>query len=187
MTDYPYTSGDLLEKRNTYFYTPYAGAAFMYAWRCRRNEISSTTVKPVSVPSEETPTGQLISKLISMMERGTLGADEWLKVDKLLQRFEVSKRLHEEYNSNWRPVNPNCFHNMEIYLRFAELMDLAYQSSAKLQYLNSLLKSLDTLSSLVGRIDKSQFTRLLHLISHERNYVDNIAMKLNINIGAEDA
>jgi methionyl-tRNA formyltransferase len=36
MTDYPYASGDLLEKRNTYFYTPYAGADFLLAWRLQR-------------------------------------------------------------------------------------------------------------------------------------------------------
>ena len=187
MKDYPYASGDLLERRNTYFYTPYEGVDFLYAWRRQRYETSSTKAMLIGATSEKTPTGQLISDLISSLSRGKSEVYEWLQIDKLLQRFEVTKRLHDEYSSSWRPVDPTCFHNVDIYLCFAELMDLAYQSSAKLQYLNAILKSLDTISSLVRKMDENQVNRLVRLISNERNYVENIAIKMKLTVCQGDS
>ena len=39
MNLYPYTTGDLLEKPNTYFYAQYHGQNFLNAWKAEREEI----------------------------------------------------------------------------------------------------------------------------------------------------
>ena len=39
---YEYSSGDLLEDRNTYFYTLFRGKSFLSAWQEKRDALSAT-------------------------------------------------------------------------------------------------------------------------------------------------
>ena len=182
MNLYSYGTGNRLEARNTYFYSPFFGRDLFACWKLQRDGAFLKAGNSSSCPSEEKPSGQLMARLVSGLSRGIAGSAEWLLIDKLLQRFEVTKRLHGEYNSNWRPVDPADYHDMENYLRFAELMDLAYQSSDKLQYLNAFLKSLDTLTALVDRLDAQQLNRLKQLTGSERDYVENLALKVGVTL-----
>jgi hypothetical protein len=48
---YPYASGDLIKKRNTYFYTPFRGPAFLAAWKEDRDSRLSRLGPPQPAPS----------------------------------------------------------------------------------------------------------------------------------------
>jgi len=182
MRAYPYGTGNRLEDRNTYYYSSFIGRDLFIFWKHQRED--ALQVGPRSSPClwEEKPTDRLIANLLSSLARRVAGPAEWLQIDKLLQRFEVSKRLHGEYNSKWRPIDPSDYQGMETYLRFAELMDQAYLSSAKLHYLNALLKSIDTLTALVVRLDAQQFNRLKQLADSERDHVKNLAIKIRVDL-----
>lgn len=181
MNSYTYGTGDRLEDRNTYFYSPYIGRDMFIFWKRQRDEAASCSIAITSLsPNGVTPTGRLIAFLLTSLVRGIAGSVEWQRIDKLLQRFEVSKRLHGEYNTNWRPVDAADYQCMEAYLCFAQLMEEAYRLSAKLQYLNVFLKSMDTITALVGRLNLEQRTRLEQLIGRERYHVENLALKIGV-------
>jgi len=68
-------------------------------------------------------------------------------VNRLVQRFEVSKKLYELYPPGFRKGEGSSS-NVKLYWLFALSLCLAYSSSENLQYLSTLLKINDTLCSL---------------------------------------
>ena len=69
----------------------------------------------------------------------------WL--DRLVQRYEVTKKLYEEYLPGFRK---GCGHNnsINIYWYFAVLLTVYYMQTNKIKYLNTLLKVCDLMISL---------------------------------------
>ena len=183
---YLYASGDLLDQPNTYFYSEYGGRAFLQAWRRQRSEGARDESKSVTTANgSEKDSAQAMSQTDLLLEsvyrhfRSEGDAGEIRSVlDRLVQRFEVTKRLHGEYGPNWRPVDPMDYRRMERYVRFAEILHLAYQSTGGLPYLNALLKVMDTLTASRSALNAQQLTRLRALIVHEQNHVNRLALCL---------
>jgi hypothetical protein len=182
LNHYPYATGDRLEDRNTYSYSPYVGRALFVDWASQRDGALRLAHGQTTHVSPDQPTDRLLAKLLATLAAGTTRPTEWGQIDRLLQRFEVSKRLHGEYNTNWRPVAPTDYHGLERYLRFAEMMAMAYRADTRLQYLNGLLKCVDTLTSLAGELDTAQTVRLADLVRQERSHVHTLAQKLGVDI-----
>ena len=187
MTDYPYTTGDLLEKRNTYFYTPYAGADFLCAWRRQRDEAAQTSVTGISdSPPPQRSTDLLLEVIAEALQAPVVPSPLADTLGRLIQRFEVSKRLHGEYDANWRPVAPDDYRQPGRYLRFAEVLEMAWQRGLGLPTLNALLKCVDTLASLSPRLDVDQQRRLAMVIERERMHVAGLARRISLE-GVFDA
>lgn len=182
LTLYPYATGNRLDERNTYSYSPYFGRDLLVAWTLQRNDaLQAAADRPAPVTSDQ-PTDRLLASLSDSLAAGTTSSTEWAQIDRLLQRFEVSKRLHGEYSAYWRPIAAAEYDGMERYLRFAEMVDLAYQASTRLQYLNVLLKCMDTLTALASRLQTSQAARLEQLIRQERSHVHQLAQRLGVDM-----
>jgi methionyl-tRNA formyltransferase len=189
---YLYASGDLLETRNTYFYSSYEGRAFLDAWRRQRTDaLREMSDNHSTVASAQTPDSQAVRATDILLESiyrqltakgGPVGQIPLL--DRLVQRFEVSKRLHGEYNEQWRPVDTADYRSLERYVRFAEILDMAYQRLGALPYLNALLKIVDTLTALRSRLNAQQQPRLRRVIAHEQDHVERLSARLR---GAVDA
>jgi methionyl-tRNA formyltransferase len=183
---YPYASGDRLEQRNTYFYTPYFGIAFLEAWRQQRAQaLRELAAAPSSAlgGSEAAPgwhaTDRLLESIYRDLSAGDLPDNDSLRtLNRLLQRFEVSKRLHGAYDANWRATDVSDYRSMDRYLRFGEILVLAYGRAGALPYLSALLKIVDTLTSRLETLDAPQRTRLAEVIVRERDYVDRLAARL---------
>ena len=182
MNTYPYGTGNRLEDRNTYFYSPFVGRDLFTTWKRQRDNAFQSFPTSTICPSEESSTDLLIAGLLTSLRSGKVSRSEWTQIGKLMQRFEVSKRLHADYNMNWRPIDMADYQRVETYVRFAELMDLAYQSSARLQYLNAFLKSMDTLTTLVDRLGAQQINRLEQLIYRERGHVEKLALTVGVTL-----
>lgn len=181
MLNYPYADGDLLEQRNTYFYSRYEGPAFLAAWCRQRAGVAA--LPAADAPEAATgsrPTDRLLDALRGALSARPADAGERPTLDRLVQRFEVSKRLHGEYSADWRPVDPADYHTLERYLCFGEVLDLAWTVWAALPYLNALLKCLDTLTALAGRLDAGQRLRLESLIGREEMHVAALAKRLGL-------
>ncbi|MBM3803166.1 MAG: hypothetical protein FJW26_12770 [Acidimicrobiia bacterium] len=104
-------------------------------------------------------------------------------IDRLVQRFEVSKRLYEFYvfrGNLFRADSHTPFRRLSLYLEFAEVAVRAYQLSGELPYLNVLLKALDTLSGVSVQLADSEQSRLAWLIVQERALVKALANKLQV-------
>ena len=189
---YPYASGDLLEHRNTYFYSAYEGRAFLDAWRQQRADAlhempdtlpAATTAESAVSPLR--PTDILLETIYLDLNATSSPLKPIPLLDRLVQRFEVSKRLHGEYDEDWRPVDSTDYRSLERYVRFAEILDLAHQHTKGLTYLNALLKIVDTLTALHAILSTPQRTRLRRVIAHERSHVERLTASLTgkINVG----
>ena len=178
---YPYASGDLLENRNTYFYTPFGGQAFLDAWRQQRSAMHSACIAhsvTTTPPVDDAPIVQRLRTLWTALRADDAPtADDRNTLDRILQRFEVSKRLHDDYTAAWRPVDPSRYHGLERYLLLAEVLGLAAASTGDLRYLNGLLKCLDTLTSMTS-IDEQFGPRLGTVLEQERQLIGNLTAKV---------
>ena len=177
---YDYASGDLLEDRNTYFYSRFQGQEFLSAWRRQRDAVltEKSDFSGEGKHAATTPTDQLLETIWRELSVRASSADTMRMLGHLLQRFEATKRLHGEYSASWRPTDARDYRVMERYVRFAEILELAYSSSAALPHLNALLKCLDTLTALHVRLDAGQKKRLRELIVRERNHVEQLALRI---------
>jgi methionyl-tRNA formyltransferase len=179
---YPYAQGDLLESRNTYFYTPFQGRPFLKAWETQRDGILSTHWEsepmfdsPLTDPA--TATDVLLDSIHAAIVADP-SAGDWPDLDHLLQRFEVTKRVHGAYNDLWRACDPADYTSLPRYLRLAEVLELAYKASGALPYLNGLLKCMDTLTALHARLHLTAKERLNELIAKERQAVLALSQRL---------
>ena len=171
---YPYASGDLLAKRNVYSYSPYHGEAFLDAWKQSRKTAGQGSAVGRALSNEHTPTFALIQSVALKLKKDPIDTSTWQTLDRLLQRFEVTKRVHHEYTSSWRSVDKTAFSAMPAYVELAETLLWAYQTNGSLTYLNVLLKLLDTLSSLLGDLPEALQRRTSSLIQIEAALIDDL-------------
>jgi len=177
---YDYASGDLLENRNTYFYTKFHGKAFLTAWHIQREQAlaEKQAIDTAASDLDSSPTMHMIEVLHQKLSEHHAGHQTIQTLNKLVQRFEVSKRLHSRYNFNWRPVDATDYKNWTRYVRFAEVLNLAYAITLSLPYLNALLKIMDTLTAAYGQLSESLSSRVQSLAVSERGHVDELCLKL---------
>jgi methionyl-tRNA formyltransferase len=180
---YAYASGDLLEQRNTYFYSAYRGEAFLDAWRQQRHGAETDLAadgaasNDSAASGEPTPTDLLLESIHrELSTNGKLTQN--MNLDCLVQRFEVSKRLHGEYDARWRPVDAADYRSFDRYLRFAEILHLAYGCTARLTYLNVMLKVVDTLTAMRHLLTAHHQTRLKKIIAYEQKHIDDLSAQV---------
>lgn len=82
---------------------------------------------------------------IFLEDNHNLNAKKWL--DKLIQRFEVTKKIYESYLPGFREGNGNN-KLIRLYWLFALTLCLFYIRSEEIKYLSTLLKLNDLLCSL---------------------------------------
>ena len=179
LPEYPYSLGNRVEDRNTYFYTPFLGNPFLEAWKLSRIEAIASHEPAISAPSPEScnpndNSGKAILERIyaEALDLPDRRADSLLL---LLKRFEVVKRIFTDYNDELRPIDPKQFHDTSLYLRFAEVLDLAYSQTKSLFYLNAYLKSLDVLVSLRDEIAEDHKARFARCVRNEIQHVEEIS------------
>lgn len=173
---YGYAQGDLLEQPAVYSFSRFGGTAFLDAWRAQRLALLDLRGVPTpSVASADAPTDLLLQQLLDDLPLEPRAPGALQVLARLLQRFEVTKRLHAAYNERWRPVDPAAYRTPERYLRFAEALELAYARSSALPWLNGLLKAMDTLSSLAPQFDADQVARLQRLVRREAAFIEGLA------------
>jgi hypothetical protein len=193
---YPYANGNLLEQRNTYFYSAFQGSGFLQAWHMSRSRILAT-LPPPSAPHHHLsrmalPVGARVdtAELLASLNLAALNADleQFSKIklwiDRLVQRFEVSKRLYDIYvlrDGHLKAESGSSFRKVSLYLEFGELMVAAYCVSRDLPYLNALLKALDTLSAIRAELLEHEDARLAWLIVEERRLVRALAEQLKVH------
>lgn len=97
--------------------------------------------------SHEINTRSLLEKLISSLLNDKFGETEKKFLDKLVQRFEVSKKLYENYGTDFRSKSGG-FLIIKLYWLFAVLLWFYYTRTNGLKYFNTLLKVSDLLCSL---------------------------------------
>lgn len=171
---YPYGSGDLLNDRNVYSYSLYHGAPFLKAWAKQRSLATEASRFGRDLDLADTPTLLRIRSVRDQLDAAQRNDSAWQVLDRLLQRFEVTKRVHHDYADTWRAVDKTQFHAMPAYIELAETFVWAFQQTGQLTYLNVLLKMMDTLSSVVGDLPDAFGKRVGMAFQQEARFVEDL-------------
>jgi len=190
---YPYSQGERLEERNTYFYSAYHGQPFFAAWRASRQQALANLppAKPwapkASGVTLNTEHGYDTQALLNLLLTSDLGAPAHRRfAEQLLQRFEVSKRLYRHYTPAFKAVLDSGYDDLSLYVQFAALC-LAMQAQPKaLPFLNGLLKSLDTLIAVHASCPAELGAHLAWLIAGEARWVEALAVQVKVSLDAGD-
>lgn len=183
---YRYDQGDLLEQRNTYFYSAFHGSRFLDAWaeqraRCATDENATVPEGAETIHAPKGQTDLWLDQLHFAFSSGEATEEHRLLLAKLIQRFEVTKRMHGNYAANFRPTDADDYQSLARYVAFAEVLAAAYRTDRKLQQINALLKCLDTLCALRPRLAKALRPRLSELVLAERGFVVELLRNLKVS------
>ena len=179
-TQYPYSVGDKLESKNTYFYTTYSGKPFLDAWKSDRSkaiagiEPAIVIPAPEPVPENDFSGYGVLERILKQIE----SSEESRMLLLLLKRFEVTKRIYLRYKPDLRPVDSSEFRDLSLYLRWAEILGLAYEKFGRLFYLNAFIKVLDTLISVKEDILAEGHVRFARCVILEVEVVENLMNKV---------
>ena len=147
---YKYISRDVPQQKINYSYAKFGGEDFLDEYKKSReiallnldnNELTNRNTKDL------TATGIHFYKWIKLMEKDKDINEKELLL--LLKRFEVTKKIYETYDINFRPIDKEKYMNFHLYVLFGEVLVLAYNKHKKIQYLNTLLKANDICISLI--------------------------------------
>ena len=100
----------------------------------------------------------------------------------LLRKFEVGKRIYDQYDTKLKPADRKYYRTHEYYVRAGESFEAAYRYAGDLRALNALLKCLDTLTAHRAELNPELGARVGRLILNERRYVERVAAHLGIEI-----
>ncbi len=194
---YDYSTGDRLTDRNTYFYTQYQGEPFLNEWQRSRTEaradLTGETMEEISHARISAPaacgsveTDAILDYLLGETEASLDGdpteeASAWL--DRMVQRFEVSKRVYGSYrftDRGLRAVRDAGFAELGRYVRLGQVLERAYGRWHRTQYLNTLLKVVDTLVSVRSRLVGQQRAAVAKLLEREDEHVVALAAAVEV-------
>ena len=185
---YPYATGALLDERNTYTYTPYHGRSFLDAWRGDRDR-TRAACDPTAIPdvvegrcldSWTLParSADLLVTLRQRIKAGALDPEDDKVLARLVQRFEVTKRVHTAYDATWRATDQSDFRDLGLVVLFAETMADGHAREPRIDVLNVLLKAMDTLCASVESLSPGQQARLAALIDREAAFIAALEAKV---------
>jgi methionyl-tRNA formyltransferase len=193
MITYPYASDDPFENRKKYSYAKFHGAAFIEAWRkdrLMRCGESDTGLKPactqnISKPDENSviQTVDLLEFVYAELQSCTLeqiSKSIWLA--ELVKKFEVTKRIHDAYKPGFSAVNIEDHKSLNLYIRLAQIFDVAYDRSQHLSYLNVMLKCMDTLCAVADQLSVTNQQHLTWLINKENEYISALITKNGLSV-----
>jgi len=181
LIQYHYSEGDKLENKNTYFYTAFSGQPFLDAWKSNRITAIDGVTPAFVIPKSESVSENdfsghgVLERILKKIEN----SEESAMLLLLIKRFEVTKRVYLHYDSDLRPVDSSEFRELSLYLRFAEILGLAYEKFGHLFYLNAFIKVLDTLISVKDDILAEGQGRFARCIMQEMEVVEKLMKKVS--------
>lgn len=170
---YPYSRGDRVGgERNTYFYSEFRGPSFLEAWH------ESRSAALAALPAAQRP------QLSAAADAG--GTAQLLQHhenhDRLLQRFEVSKRIYRCYDAAFKAVRESGYDDLSLYILFGAVCADSQTKPAAIRYLNALLKLVDSLISARERLAPAEAAQLAWLIEREREWVQRVAAQVGVMV-----
>lgn len=176
---YKYTSLTAPSEKINYSYSVYEGEHFLNLWKENRvsviNECPEFTA--IRLNNSDSETEQLFNDWIKRNNFGNQEINQ--KLNTLIKRFEVTKKIYNSYDSNLRAIDKLDFNDLRLYILFSYILILASKKRKKAQYLNALLKVNDILSSQYKTLDKDNQTLLGYCLSKEIEFIQQLKSKLS--------
>jgi len=171
------------EEKINYSYSTYHGEKFYVDWELTRGSaLSKIFDEQRSKINLDTALDNILSD--SAME-GSHFLFHWLGSVKnkklpediflLVKRFEVTKKIYNSYDENFRPDAKASFDDLSNYVIFGLVLLHAYSKTGLLPFFNSLLKINDIIVSNVEHIKKDSVAQLVeHLLKSEMDIIHEI-------------
>lgn len=176
---YSHAEGDRIEDRNTYQYSTFAGSAFLVAWESSRfAALDNLGPAAPSDGAQMVPQGLDTAGVLERIAEAPSSPESRAALERIIQRFEVTKRVHGQYGPDNRAIDRGDYHDLRLYVRFAELLEQRHAAGDTLVPLNTLLKCLDSLCSVQDRLRGDVRGRVARLIELERGHVQALAARL---------
>lgn len=179
---YRYADGQAPATRTNYSFAPFEGEALLKAWSTNRLE-SIRDIMPAAAPPPPMPRPRqadypvLTEELVEQAYAQALapdGPDADGPLWQVLRKIETTGRLYRRYGEGMRAETESGCDDLSLYLRFAEAAEAALTLSARLQFLNALLKTLDILCGRASFLSGDQLPRLARLVACEQEHVARI-------------
>lgn len=202
MNRYSYADSNLLEVPNKYHYTTFQGIDFCTDWLSHRAKYiipdkavsfllkSCSKIEPLSEKNikekfnshpEYDATSYLYSLYLAILDRDDIAT--YIEIlRKLVNRFEVRKKIPNYFKEDLKSFNKDEFNNLDNYLISSSIFLLAYKKmNNEIPFLNVFLKINDTLISQHEQLNQEQKEFLSYLIKEEKE----LTIKLYKNSGIE--
>lgn len=184
---YKYINGDAPNVKINYSYSKYLGLEFIDYWKTSRIEklkefdkdylyiiiknIDSRVLQEGFISSKE-----LFSKWIKRID--LLNLDFIKDVNLLVKRFEVTRKIYNEYNDLMRPNNKKNYLQIDNYSLYGIVLGLLFSETKKYQYLNAHIKLNDVLIGWkADYLNKASLTLRAYSLDLEYNNVIQILNK----------
>lgn len=180
LSPYPYFSEDIFNQKISYSYSQFKGIQFIDEWRNYRYQFLQRT--SAKKPEE---LNRLLSSSIDYRTQTEAMFSQWIgdaiigdfdhkKMNLLVKRFEVTKKIYGAYDTNLRALDKQDYQDKDNYLKFGYLLVLYYGQKQYLPYLNALLKLNDILCSISSEFSELQRLVFAFLLRNEIGYVENL-------------
>ena len=178
---YKYITDNNLFCKQNYMYSEYREMEFLKEYLCSRYSYldKQKLRRNRSLYSEEVVCTSIVvrelKQIRDQIREGHCDEHTLDKVKQYTKSFEVRKRIYEEYDDYWKPVNGAQFENGEAYILFAECLISTYQHTNCLKYFSCLLKVDDTLLSIQEQLQERLQERLSHILTEELQIFNQVA------------
>jgi len=176
------------EKIN-YSYSIYYGSKFYRDWELTRNwalselkqkkstEFDLINAVETTIIVDSNESALLFSRWYDELGKKKVPVDVLL----LLKRFEVTKKIYNRYDENFRPKADASFTNLNNYINFSVILLQAFQLTRLLPFLNGFLKVNDIIVSNVESIQKGHSAKIAeYVLKREIDLIKQIKSKGNV-------
>ena len=175
---YIYRDTDAPSSKINYSYSEFHGTQFLESWRTNRKKFTSLTDNQFEVQFENRcQTETTFEKWYA--NDFTLYPENYSSLLLLVKRFEVTKKIYDSYDCQFRPTSNSNYMNVRLYAQFGLVLIKAYNNTGFLPLLNALLKSNDILISLQTELDNFTTRLACHTIKEEIIAVDQLIKSLD--------
>lgn len=171
MSSYYITNYNLLKTPYNYSFSKFEGRKFINSYFQNRERVlkilSKKNLKVLTLNKKNK------CKTIIKLDKILKSKKKIKKFDILLKRFEVSKKIYDDYSSLFVKKNQN-FARVENYLKFGLILCKYYSLNKKKNYLNALLKLNDLLISPGFFVKSSEYKEFQNLIYNEIKFTKKL-------------
>lgn len=184
---YRYISKDIFNNKINYSYSKFGGIEFVKSWEKKRKECLDIISDGSNICDEIIDDSKTNIEFQKWLSSSNTLFSERDKVHLLIKRFEVTKRIYEIYDGEYRRLNKDVeYNNLNLYINFGFVLVKLYDKYKHLQYVNSLLKLLDIICSVLFEINSkeeiSRYRAAIRLIGEEKKIITELCKHNNIDI-----
>lgn len=184
--NYTYFNKDVFNNKINYSYSKFGGLEFLNSWKEKRQACIAILLANDSLCYEITDNSTTNLEFKKWLATDSVFS-EVDKVHLLIKRFEVTKRIYEVYDKDYRRVNRDIKRdNLNLYINFGFVLVKLYNKYKHLQYLNSLLKVVDIVCSRIFELKDEKelfpYGAAINLIKEENRIITELCENKNIDL-----